>query len=227
LSMRHIPHPLGKKLDRLSRRAHRFHRFAHHPLCAAYAEELVPLGRKTRVCRGCALALGGAALGGLLGLSGADGAEISVSGLGLLALVVALLAAFGLLAWLFARVHPAGSRPGKLVTRGLPLFGLCFAGTTGLRLGGLAGLGLLALCVAAAGLAYAWYRRRGPNRSPCAVCPERSALAVCSGFAPIVRRERAFARLARRLLSQVDNDRGTDAEAVGPLMQESSASSAT
>ena len=33
------------------------------------------------------------------------------------------------------------------------------------------------------------YRRKGPNRVPCTTCPERT-LEVCSGFAPIVRRER-------------------------------------
>jgi hypothetical protein len=51
--MRHTPRPLAKQLDRLSRRAHRFHRFAHHPLCGAYAAELVPLGRKARSGCGC------------------------------------------------------------------------------------------------------------------------------------------------------------------------------
>jgi hypothetical protein len=202
--MRHIAPPLAKKLDRLSRRAHRFHRFAHHPLCAAYADELVPLGRKARVCRGCVAALLGAVLGGVLGLCAPYGAALNVSRVAALAVLVALLGALGLLVSSQLRARAAGSRSGKLLTRGLPLSGLCFAAATGLRLGGLVGLALVALCVAAAGLAHAAYRRRGPDRGPCAVCPERLAAAPCSGFAPIVRRERAFARLARRLLAQVD-----------------------
>lgn len=200
--MRHIAPPLAKKLDRLSRRAHRFHRFAHHPLCGAYAPELVPLGRKARVCRGCTLAFLGAALGGALGLCVPHGAAASANRVAVLALSVALLGTLGLLVSLRARAQAAARRSAKLVTRGLPLFGLCFAGATGLRLGGPVGLALVALCVAVAGLAYAAYRRRGPDRSACVGCPERLALAPCSGFAPIVRRERAFARLARRLLSQ-------------------------
>jgi hypothetical protein len=53
--------------------------------------------------------------------------------------------------------------------------------------------------IAFAVIALMRYRRRGPNRTPCVECPERTA-AVCSGLRPIVRRERAFRRVASRLL---------------------------
>jgi hypothetical protein len=43
------------------------------------------------------------------------------------------------------------------------------------------------------------YRRRGVERSRCQACPERQAN-PCSGFALIVRRERAFRRRANRWL---------------------------
>jgi hypothetical protein len=45
------------------------------------------------------------------------------------------------------------------------------------------------------------YRVRGPDRTPCERCPERTR-AVCSGFAPIVRRERAVQRVARAWLTE-------------------------
>ena len=35
------PKALRRKIDRLSRAAHRFHRFAHHPLCERYAGEVI------------------------------------------------------------------------------------------------------------------------------------------------------------------------------------------
>src|SRR5690349_17198358 len=54
----------ARAVDRLAYRAHAFHRFAHHPLCGRYQTELIRLGRRTRICRGCALA----ALGGLCGV---------------------------------------------------------------------------------------------------------------------------------------------------------------
>ncbi|HVZ35160.1 MAG TPA: hypothetical protein VG963_22190, partial [Polyangiaceae bacterium] len=58
---------LARRIDRLAVRAHRFHRWAHHPLCASYAGETLRLGRKTIVCRGCALVAGGLIVGVLLG----------------------------------------------------------------------------------------------------------------------------------------------------------------
>jgi hypothetical protein len=53
--------------------------------------------------------------------------------------------------------------------------------------------------VAAGGIGY---RRRGPDRAPCAACPEAPASASCSGFRPIALRERAFARLAGRWIAR-------------------------
>src|SRR6478735_9596751 len=59
-----LPQRTVRAIDRLARGAHAFHRFAHHPLCERYASELIPLGKRTRLCRGCA----SAALGSLTGL---------------------------------------------------------------------------------------------------------------------------------------------------------------
>ncbi|HET8714991.1 MAG TPA: hypothetical protein VFM16_04150, partial [Holophagaceae bacterium] len=57
------PPALRRRLDRLARRAHAFHRFAHHPLCAEYAGERLRVG-KVHLCRGCTL-LGAGLLAGL------------------------------------------------------------------------------------------------------------------------------------------------------------------
>ena len=180
-----IPRPLARKIDRLGRRAHAFHRFAHHPLCSAYQGEVVRLGT-WRVCRGCLLA----ALGGAAGVV-AGGVLPRAPTLGLALLGLAWL---GLLGCAFRY------RPGKAITRFLP----ALLGTTlilqGVRWGNPAGLGL-SLAVAAAGFgALRAYRRRGPDRKPCLECPERTDPGTCSGYRPIQRRERAFQRLARRWL---------------------------
>jgi hypothetical protein len=42
--MSRVPESAARDLDRLAKRAHRFHRFAHHPLCAAYAGETLRVG---------------------------------------------------------------------------------------------------------------------------------------------------------------------------------------
>ena len=44
------------------------------------------------------------------------------------------------------------------------------------------------------------YGKRGADRTPCTTCPERE-LSPCSGFAPIVSRERAVQRVARSILA--------------------------
>ncbi len=59
-----LPQRTVRAIDRLARSAHAFHRFAHHPLCERYAGELIPLGRRARLCRGCAAS----ALGSVMGL---------------------------------------------------------------------------------------------------------------------------------------------------------------
>jgi hypothetical protein len=171
--------PLARRIDRLSRRAHAFHRFAHHPLCGEYAGEVLRIGRRTRLCRGCSLAAAGAALGAIAGFS------VSSSLPALSAVLLALLLTA-------ARARTAG----KLATRFLPAGLLAFAIVAGARSPNLWGLGLLLLALGAGLLAVARYRRRGPDRTPCASCPERTRAEPCRGFAPIVRRERAFGRLA-------------------------------
>ena len=165
----HLPRPLARRIDRLARSAHAFHRFAHHPLCERYASEVIAVGRRARICRGCALTVLGAAAGAIAGLLFGPPGWLGW---------VALTAAVALLA-------SARRRP-KTLSRALPMALLAVGATSSLA-GAVASVGVLAAFVA-------WYRRRGPDRSPCATCPERSAR-VCSGLAPMVLRERAFRRL--------------------------------
>ena len=172
-----IPARLARRIDRLARHAHAFHRFAHHPLCDRYGGELVQLGHALRICRGCSLALIGALVGALAG---------GLSRSSALGPAIWLVPAIGLALVLL----PLGRS--KLLRRFLPTLLLSFA-----AFGGPALLSLFSVTLAATMLVL--YRRKGPNRVPCVTCPERS-LEVCSGFAPIRRRERAFRRLSGRWL---------------------------
>ena len=188
-----LPRAVARRVDRLSRHAHAFHRFAHHPLCAAYEPEVLRIGRRTRVCRGCT-AFYGSALAGVV--------IAAVTRLpAMLALVLAGLA-LGLLAGtVIARARLRVTR--KLLTRALPGLWLGYAAARAVRepsVETLIALGVGAITLA--GLAKA-YRRRGPDRSPCQSCPQYGAAKTCDGFAPIVRRERAFMRLSARWTSPV------------------------
>jgi hypothetical protein len=168
--MRRIPETTARRIDRLARSAHAFHRFAHHPLCDRYAPEVLRVGRRVRICRGCTFAacglLAGAACGALVS---------SPPWLHWAALAGAIAAL------LSARRWP------KAFSRGLPM-GLLAFGTTASIASGLAAALVLGGFVLR-------YRMRGPDRSACAACPERT-FRLCSGLAPIIRRERAFQRLA-------------------------------
>ncbi|HEY5372490.1 MAG TPA: hypothetical protein VIK01_02340 [Polyangiaceae bacterium] len=182
---RALPQPTLRVIDRLARQAHAFHRFAHHPLCNRYATELIPLGRRARVCRGCACA----ALGTLAGALGAAFAQPASSSLfvgGALGLAV-------LLSTLAVRLP-------KALGRGLGTAFASFAGVGGLLSAERAPRVLALSLLAFAGVFLWLYRRRGPNRSPCETCPERLGSRACSGLRPIVQRERAFRRLAQRYI---------------------------
>jgi hypothetical protein len=220
---------LVRRLDRLGRRAHAFHRFAHHPLCDNYAGELIALRGRTRVCRGCTTALGCALLGALAALSlrlpvwqlttacaaaqlallFAPRAAASVIARPAAASVIAQPAAASVIAQPAAALGWA--RPSKLWTRGLPAFLYTASIFSLLRAPTLAHI-----AAASALLALGWhwlarYRRRGPDRSPCSACPELNAAAPCSGFRSIVRAERAFVRRSERLL-----DAAVDREGFAP-----------
>ena len=172
-----IPRALARRIDRLARRAHAFHRFAHHPLCDQYGGELVQLGR-TRVCRGCAWFAAGLLVGA--------GAMVIVQPVVVVAAVVAAVGAIVAAASLKWRAP-------KLLTRFAPAAGFGFAlGHLWTAIAIVSTMGLLAIA----------YRRRGPHRSPCAACPERT-LAPCRGMSEIVRAERAFQRLSGRWLQQI------------------------
>jgi len=187
LPRRRIDRATARRLASLSRAAHRFHRFAHHPLCDRYASEVVRVGRRVRLCRGCTYAVAGGLAGGAAGI--AVGSSVLIPILATLAATVLLVGT------LYAR-----RRVTKVVTRAVPaaLFALAIAcGVASLRLPGIAAaFGAAAIVVGLRVL----YGKRGADRAPCTTCPERS-LSPCSGFAPIVSRERAFQRAARRLLA--------------------------
>jgi len=179
----------ARRIDRLSSRAHRFHRFAHHPLCSEYASEVLRIGRRGRVCKGCAFAL----VGSLLGVSG--GALLNVPPVATVALALGAVAlgARGLVA-------SPGGRLGKIASRLLPLFGMTLVSVGALRTHSPLNLAAAVAALCALAVLYFGYRRRGPARGPCAACPERSAPWPCRGLVEIVRRERAFRRLAGRLI---------------------------
>ncbi len=192
---RKLTHDTARKLDRLSVRAHRFHRFAHHPLCDRYAGEVVRFGR-VRLCRGCTFALAGGVIGGGAGL--ALGGSIAI---GVAAIATATLV---LVATLYRRARVA-----KLVTRFVPAALFTLAITCGVLETSLAGAMVAAFAAAAVVGLRMLYGRRGADRSPCTSCPERE-LSPCSGFAPIVLRERAFQRVAARYLSDQAQSRVID-----------------
>jgi hypothetical protein len=207
--MSRLPPALARRLDGLARRAHRFHRFAHHPLCGAYAGEVLRVGRRTRLCRGGTLVAVGAVAGAAAGLVAPP------------LPVAAWLAGPPLLAgWarLALDARDGRFRP-KWLTRAAPMAlatGLAVAGL-GAGLGpdpagwaGLAAAGATGLVVA---LGLARYRRRGPDRTACVGCPQAPPGPRCDGFRAVARRERAFSRLASRW---IDRDRAGSCETAPP-----------
>jgi hypothetical protein len=185
-----IPRRVARRIDALSRAAHRFHRFAHHPLCDEYAGEVLRIGRRARVCRGCA----SIAIGGVVGLSVAAAIAVPMA-------AAAALGA-GAVAWVGFSSLGSSARRAKLVTRFLPACGAAFTFGECLRTGGLVGLATCVVLAASCGMLVSFYRRRGPDRTPCRHCPERLLSSPCRGFVEIVRRERAFRRLSLRVLSR-------------------------
>jgi hypothetical protein len=179
-----LSHAVARELDRLARRAHAFHRFAHHPLCDRYSGELIRLGKRERVCRGCAAVAGGFVAGAMLNALVAPGAMglYGLLGLGALLGVMSLRA-----------------RLPKSLGRFVPALGLGSAVVSVFTKP--SSYAWLVAAVVCAGAMFA-YRRRGPSRTPCETCPERLLPAPCSGFASIVRRERAFQRVAQRIIAR-------------------------
>src|SRR5687767_13732873 len=192
--MMRTPAQLAVRIDRLSRAAHSFHRFAHHPLCSEYAGEMVALGKRTRVCRGCLFVAGGCLAGGLASIifTAPPAALLFLAAFGFLALVSATR----------ARPPSRGARTPKLVSRFLTVLAITYALGRAVQGGPVGGALAFAGVLVLLGL-MSLYRRRGPDRSPCASCPERSLLRPCRGIAPIVHRERAFRRLAGQWLARV------------------------
>lgn len=187
-----LARPLALRIDRLARAAHAFHRFAHHPLCKRYEDEVLRLGRRTRVCRGCALALVGSVVGAAIGsLMGTPFSALASLALGI------GLAGGSLRA---PRSPRSAQRIGvprggfKIATRFAPAFAVAFALFSAIHSPSTRSLGIgVATCVSLLVLV-ALYRRRGPNRTPCISCPERLGATTCSGLRPIVRREKAVMR---------------------------------
>jgi hypothetical protein len=174
-----IPRPLARRIDRLARRAHAFHRYAHHPLCEPYRGEVIRMGRHTRLCKGCTFL----AAGFLAGIAA-----------GVLMLPSLVWGAAGLFLAVLAGTMSLRWRLPKMLGRTLPGVGVGLAMCTGLP----CALGATAL-IACFGLLY---RRRGVERSRCETCHERQRQ-PCSGFVLVVRRERAFQRKANHWLGAV------------------------
>jgi len=183
-----IPDRLARRIDRLAGRAHCFHSYAHHPLCEAYAGEVLRLGR-VRLCKGCTYVVLGACLGLLLG------ALVPALPKWILGVLASVALAWGSAVTMVGRVR----RLGKAATRILPTFLAVFLMVQGLWLRSVDGL-LLATGCGVALLITTWiYRRRGPWRERCEDCPDKD-VRPCPGFRPQFRRERAFRRLAARML---------------------------
>lgn len=210
--MSRVPPELARGIDRLARGAHAFHRFAHHPLCGEYASEVIPFGRRARVCRGCSLAAAGAlagVAGGLLAPAAVTPVALALTivlALGLVLATTRVLTTARVLAT--ARIlssAPVLSRIGrrsKVLSRFLPAALLAFALVGGFRDASVAGAAVALAGVASIAALLAAYRRRGPDRSPCSRCPERLLETPCRGVVPIVRRERAFQRRAGSVLAR-------------------------
>lgn len=172
MSVQALPRGLAKRIDKLAWRAHAFHRFAHHPLCDSYRSEVLRIGPRLRVCKGCSLLAAGSVAGLVAGA------------------LVRPPPVLGAIAWAVALALGLSSlrhRLPKLLVRLLPGLGLGLALWAGWL------CALLSLTTVAA--CFALYRQRGSERSRCNSCHERDRK-PCSGFVLIVRRERAFQRKA-------------------------------
>jgi hypothetical protein len=167
-----IPRPLARRIDKLARRAHAFHRYAHHPLCEPYRGEVIRLGRRLRICKGCTYLAAGLGCGILAGVA----CQPSLAW-GCTALVLAVATGA---ASLQVRLPKLFGRAGPGAGVGLALCSGWYCGLAAATVIGLFGL---------------LYRRRGSDRKRCETCPERQQQ-PCSGFVRIVRRERAFQRKA-------------------------------
>jgi len=178
---------LARRIDTLSRRAHRFHRFAHHPLCDRYAGEIVRVG-KLRLCRGCTFAIAGGLAGGFVGLA--------IGGSTLAAAIAVACSTSLLLATLWSKRR---KRIPKTWTRLVPAGLYALAITCGVLAASPLGIALAVAAAAIVGLVRVLYGRRGADRTPCTTCPELGR-SPCSGFTRIVSRERAFQRVANQLL---------------------------
>lgn len=182
--MSRIPRATARRIDRLAWRAHLFHRWAHHPLCAAYRGEVLKVGR-VFLCKGCALV----GLGVMVGsVAGALAPLLGMGGLWVPA-CLGVVWGCGIAAW------PAARRAGKLATRTLPMAAAAFLVVQAARHWSLAGATLVAGVIGALVFGIRAYWKRGPWRAPCTGCPELDQR-PCSGFRRQYRREKAFGRLA-------------------------------
>lgn len=205
--MSRIPPALAHRIDRLARRAHAFHRWAHHPLCARYGPEVVRLGRRTRVCRGCSLSALGAIAGLGAGLAAPAAPAVAwLAATALLAACVPLAIPRRAPAAKDAEAVEAGARrrTPKLLTRSLPLAVAGGALAQALTAPAPARFAAAVLAVLVTAWGIVRYRRRGPDRAPCRGCPEGPPGARCSGYVLLVRRERALTRLAGRWISTAE-----------------------
>lgn len=179
---------VARRIDSASRKAHAFHRLARHPLCDEYAGERIHFGRRLRLCRGCVFGLLGSIVGLAAGLrsSRLPGADVLI--LSLLGLVWTLVLLTGMAGERRAAAGPHKIPPprAKLVSRLLPAFLLAFTAAQAVSQRPCAfAFALTGLTVAIAAMGY---RQVGPQRTPCASCPEARDRRICRGYVEIARR---------------------------------------
>ena len=178
---------LARRIDSLARRAHAFHRYAHHPLCTRYACEVLRIGR-CWMCKGCCFVTLGGTAGAMLGAF-----LPAVQGTAALLIIALSNGCFATWCWNLR------FRTSKILTRLLPA--MCVCGTAATLSRSCASLWPLVACTIAAAWVTHGHSHRRPWRQACVDCPESSHV-PCSGFSLQLRRERAFVRLSHRWIDR-------------------------
>lgn len=192
-----VPRATLRRTERLARHAHAFHRFAHHPLCEAYAGEVFRIGR-ARVCKGCSLAM----LGGVVGVAAAGIVRLMSAKVSMVVPLAALVLGVGCL--LAARRW----RSGKLASRFVPALLLSACVTLSALRFDVIGAVIALTAVAIVPIVLWEHRKRGPWREPCRACAEGlDGDEVCSGFRRQLRREKAVMRLSARWIAEATQPR--------------------
>lgn len=174
-----------RRIDRAARRLRSFHGLAHYPLCAAYTDEALKIGRYF-ICKGCTYAGLGCLIGIGLVLTIPVSRQAASAG-------IAVCSVFAGILQFILRKRP----PSKVLTRLVPGFNI--AGT--LTQVAVARPVLTPLLLLVSFFALQWFRRRKRTRKTwkkrCDDCCERH-MSPCAGYRRQVYAERALRRLSER-----------------------------